>query len=77
MWVKRDEKHYVRVSGGLRPCVDEIVGPRLSRRPVVKRMREGVFKRRGSNTPKRDKTIACVNLACALDNGDGSPSGSS
>ena len=77
MWMKRDEKRSVRVSGGLRPCVDEIVGPCMSRRPMAKRMREGVFKRRGSNTPKRDKTIACVNLAWALDNGDSSPSGSS
>lgn len=31
----RDEKRSGRVSGGLRPCVDEIVGPYLPRRPSV------------------------------------------
>ena len=34
---------------------------------------KGALKDKGCDTPRRDKTIACVNLVCVLDNRDGSP----
>lgn len=71
----RDEKYFERVSEGLRPGVGGIANPSLSRQPVES-VRKGPLKCKDCDTPRRDKTIACVNLACVLDNGDISPESS-